>query len=139
MIAADRSAAACHTIVMQVVAKYRRSVKVFSVLAGIAVGIVGGLFGGGGGMIAVPALTLSRVEPKKAHATAVAVILPLTLISGAIYFAKGAAPIQVALPSCAGIIAGGVLGALLLKKINSTLLTHIFYVLMIAAGLKLAL
>ena len=108
-------------------------------LSGIAVGAANGLFGGGGGMIAVPALTASGASEKKAHATAVAVILPLSLISAAVYLAKGTLSWEAALPSCLGIVAGGVIGSLLLKKIDPSLLTKVFYVLMIAAGRKLAL
>ena len=57
----------------------------------------------------------------------------------AVYLAKGAADPSVILPSCAGVIAGGIVGALLLKKINSRGLSLLFYALMIAAGLKLSL
>ena len=90
-------------------------------------------------MIAVPALTASGIPSKTAHATAIAIILPLSLISGAVYLSKGAADLSVILPSCAGVIAGGIAGALLLKKINSRGLSLLFYALMIAAGLKLSL
>lgn len=116
--------------------KYR---KAASVAAGVAVGAANGLFGGGGGMIAVPALALAGARGKKAHATAVAVIAPLSVISGAVYLANGAVPMSVALPACIGIFLGGIAGALLLKKANSVWLTRLFYVLMIAAGIKSAL
>ena len=39
-------------------------------LCGVAVGAANGLFGGGGGMLAVPLLTKTGYEEKTAHATA---------------------------------------------------------------------
>ena len=128
-----------HNNVMELLTSKRKNRPLLSAIFGVAVGAANGLFGGGGGMIAVPALTLTGVPSKKAHATAIAIILPLSLISGAVYLAKGAADPSVILPSCAGVIVGGIAGALLLKKINSRGLSLLFYALMIAAGLKLSL
>lgn len=128
-----------HNNVMELLTSKRKNRPLLSAIFGVAVGAANGLFGGGGGMIAVPALTLTGVPSKKAHATAIAIILPLSLISGAVYLAKGAADPSVILPSCAGVVVGGVVGALLLKKINSRGLSLLFYALMIAAGLKLSL
>lgn len=128
-----------HNNVMELLTSKRKNRPLLSAIFGVAVGAANGLFGGGGGMIAVPALTLTGVPSKKAHATAIAIILPLSLISGAVYLAKGAADPSVILPSCAGVFAGGIVGALLLKKINSRGLSLLFYALMIAAGLKLSL
>ncbi len=128
-----------HNNVMEILTSKRKNRPLLSAIFGVAVGAANGLFGGGGGMIAVPALTLTGVPSKKAHATAIAIILPLSLISGAVYLAKGAADPSVILPSCAGVVVGGIVGALLLKKINSRGLSLLFYALMIAAGLKLSL
>lgn len=128
-----------HNNVMEILTSKRKNRPLLSAIFGVAVGAANGLFGGGGGMIAVPALTLTGVPSKKAHATAIAIILPLSLISGAVYLAKGAADLSVILPSCAGVFVGGIVGALLLKKINSRGLSLLFYALMIAAGLKLSL
>lgn len=128
-----------HNKVMELLTSKRKNRPLLSAISGVAVGAANGLFGGGGGMIAVPALTLTGVPSKKAHATAIAIILPLSLISGAVYLAKGAADPSVILPSCAGVFVGGIVGALLLKKINSRGLSLLFYALMIAAGLKLSL
>lgn len=128
-----------HNNAMELLTSKRKNRPLLSAIFGVAVGAANGLFGGGGGMIAVPALTLTGVPSKKAHATAIAIILPLSLISGAVYLAKGAADPSVILPSCAGVFVGGIAGALLLKKINSRGLSLLFYALMIAAGLKLSL
>ena len=47
-----------------------------SFLAGGGVGFVNGLLGGGGGMVAVPALCGAGLGVASAHATAIAVVLP---------------------------------------------------------------
>lgn len=105
------------------------------ILGGIAVGFANGFFGGGGGMIAVPLLIGAfHLPKKKAHATALAVILPLSVISGAIYLTRGAAEIPVLIGAGAGVLVGGIIGALLLKKIPNETLAPLFYFIMIVAG-----
>ena len=112
--------------------------KFFLVLAGVLTGICNGLFGGGGGMITVPVLTmLCGYEPKKAHATAIAVILPVSIISAIIYIVKGYFELKLSIAVGVGVIAGGILGAVLLKKFSNSVITKIFAVLMLVAGVKL--
>ena len=106
--------------------------------AALAAGCVNGLFGGGGGMLVVPLLTSFGLTAKKAHATAVAVILPLCLVSAVIYIVKGCFDMQLTLAVGGGVVAGGVAGALLLKKTDNFLLSMFFYIVMIGAGIKMA-
>ena len=116
--------------------------KKFFVLgfAGLFIVAVNGFFGGGGGMLVVPALTvILSLEEKKAHATAIAVILPLCLVSGIVYCLKGAFDFKVGGPSTLGIIIGGIAGALLLKNLSNNFLKLIFYGIMFAAGVKMIL
>ncbi|MEI3140364.1 MAG: TSUP family transporter [Lawsonibacter sp.] len=59
-------------------------------LAGGLAGLVNGFFGGGGGSVLVPLLTqLCKLDQRRAFATSVAVILPLCVLSAAIYLAGG--------------------------------------------------
>ena len=114
--------------------------KTFYVLAGAITGVVNGLFGGGGGMVLVPALVfLSGTEVKKAHATAVAAILPVSMVSAAVYFFSGQFPLADGLPTSLGVAAGGIAGALLLGKLKPKKITLIFSLLMLFAGLKIFL
>ena len=114
--------------------------KFLTLLFGAITGFINGFFGGGGGMIVVPVMTaFMKVEQKVAHATALAVILPVTVVSTVAYFLRGA----VKIPSLTIIIVavsvtvGGIVGALLLKKVSGKALSKIFAVLMLIAGVKM--
>ena len=94
--------------------------------------------GGGGGMIAVPILTSILKKPQKvAHATAILVIFPITIISGIIYSVFGSFDYRIVLPSTLGVILGGVLGAICLKKLSNEVLRIIFSVVMLIFGVRL--
>jgi len=114
--------------------------KVKAIVGGCFCGLINGLFGGGGGMIVVPILTLALALPiKKAHATAILIILPLTIISTIFYLLFGSVNFSLILPVGVGVLIGGILGALLLKKLSSKIVVIIFAVLMFAAGIKMLL
>ena len=54
--------------------------KIAMCIVSLFIGAINGLFGAGGGMLAVPCLTyVWGLDEKSAHATAIAVILPLCL------------------------------------------------------------
>ncbi|MDR2634607.1 MAG: sulfite exporter TauE/SafE family protein [Clostridiales bacterium] len=117
--------------------KKRRLTAVLMAAAGLAVGLVNGYFGAGGGMLLVPALTLiGKLDEKKAHATAIAIILPLSLISGLIYIGSGGLNGAPSLPVITGAVIGGIGGAIALNKFNNRALAAVFYIVMIAAGVK---
>ena len=106
---------------------------------GGAVGAVNGLFGGGGGMLAVPLLERAGLETRRAHATAIAVILPTSLASGIVYAAGGFVPAAVLVPVALGVSLGGFLGARLLPVLPERAVNVLFGVLMFAAGAGMAL
>lgn len=105
----------------------------------VAVGFVSGFFGGGGGMLAVPLLMLSGLDAKRAHATALMVILPICIISAAIYISNGYFDSQTVLCACIGVVLGGIVGAVLLNKLNPTVIGIIFALMMVAIGIKLVI
>lgn len=109
-------------------------------LIGLAVGLANGLFGSGGGTIAVPAMQkLLGVETHKSHATAIAVILPLSFISLLIYMRSGFPEwAMVAAVSLGGVV-GGLIGARLLNKIKAPMLHKIFGTFMIIAAVRMML
>ncbi len=110
------------------------------ILVGAFAGFLNGMFGGGGGMVVVPMLIhFLKYEKKQAHATAIFIILPLSILSGILYATYGNFNFYTTLYVGIGVIVGGVLGALLLKKLSSKYVTWIFSLIMLIAGLKLLL
>ncbi len=94
---------------------------------GIAAGLINGLFGSGGGTIVVPALVfLMKLEDYKAHATAIPIILPLSIISVTIYLLNNKISLKIALLVAIGGIGGSYVGAKLLNKIPVKYLRKIF-------------
>ena len=114
--------------------------KILIVLSSLFAGFATGVFGGGGGMIVVPILTgLYGLGPVKAHATAIATIFPLCLVSVIFYLTQGGWEWKSGLVVTAGVVVGGIVGALAMKKIPSKWLQPIFYLLMIIGGIKMTL
>lgn len=110
----------------------------YECITGSVTGLVNGLFGGGGGMIVVPILTmLLNVPPKVAHATAILVILPLSVASGVFYALFGNIDFSIAIPVGIGVVVGGIIGAFLLSKLSSKIVIIIFSVVMAVAGVKM--
>lgn len=110
------------------------------VLCGGAVGLANGLFGGGGGMIAVPLLSgAMNFEEKSAHATAILIIAPVCLAGAVAYIIAGYARADIIIPACLGMTAGGALGALFLNKLPLTAVRVIFVAVMLAAGIRMVL
>lgn len=96
-------------------------------LIGLAVGFTNGIFGAGGGSILVPALEkFIKFETHKAHATALAVILPLSVVSALIYTWGVDVDWRAVLFVSAGGVVGGVLGAKVLKKLSGAWLNMLF-------------
>ena len=114
-------------------------IRIREILGGTAVGMLNGLFGGGGGMVAVPVLQAAGRGEKQAHAAAIAVILPASAVSGAVYLAGGFVPAAWLLPAALGAILGGFLGAKLLARLPAGIVTPVFAVFMFAAGVGMIL
>lgn len=107
------------------------------IFSGLAVGFVNGLLGSGGGMIAVPILKKIGLSQKEAHSNAVAVILPITVLSAILYIKRGYVGIGEALPFIPSGIAGALVGTYFLKKISPKWLKRSFGGFMTYAGLRL--
>ena len=111
--------------------------KIIAALGGLCAGFFNGLFGAGGGMLAVPALEFSGLEAEQSHATSVAVILPLCIFSALFYCLDGRVQIADALPYLPGGMMGALAGAALLRKLSSGWIKRIFGILMMWAGLRM--
>jgi len=105
--------------------------------AGILIGSVNGFFGGGGGMICVPLLLTLGLSSKKAHATAILTMLPISIASSVVYYSYGAVDWSIFLFLCIGSVLGGIVGAFVLKKLSNEALSFIFSILMIGVGIRM--
>lgn len=118
--------------------KKARKKTILAVIGGIFTGAINGLFGGGGGMICVPLLNkVLKEETKVSHATAILLILPITIASAIMYIMGGFFEGEAVLNTTIGVVVGGIIGALLLKKLPAKAVGLAFALLMILAGVKM--
>ena len=108
-----------------------------SAVVGAVSGFTAGLFGSGGGIAVVEGLERMGIDEKKAHATSLAVIFPVSAVSAVLYTAGGYVPLASTLWLCGGAAAGGLLGAYCLARVGVRLLNNIFTLLMLAAGIRM--
>jgi len=106
-------------------------------VAGVFVGAVNGFFGGGGGMICVPLLLLLGLSNQKSQATAILIMLPISIASAIVYYTQGFVEWECVLYTMIGSILGGVLGAVLLKIVPNKALKFIFALVVISAGVRM--
>lgn len=113
-----------------------KKVKKWQILLfGAMIGVINGFFGGGGGMIVVPLLNkLFGLEQKKAQATALFVILPISIVSTIVYLCFNSIDFATGWPVILGIVAGGVAGAKLLNRLNNNAVKGIFIFFMLLGG-----
>lgn len=106
-------------------------------VASILAGAANGCFGGGGGMVLLPLLTRwCRVEEKTAFATCVAVILPLCVVSAAVYVLRRGVDLTLAAPYLLGGMAGGFLGGRLFPKVSAGWLRYLFAGFLLYGGVR---
>ncbi|HPY36366.1 MAG TPA: sulfite exporter TauE/SafE family protein [Clostridia bacterium] len=110
------------------------------ILAAVGTGIANGLFGAGGGILTVVVLKrLCALNSERAHSTALMVMLPLSIISVAVYMLRNMLIFQSALPVILGMLPGSFFGARLLGKLRPLWIDSLFCLLMLAAGIRLLL
>ncbi len=89
-------------------------------------------------MLLVPILVyIAKLSEKEAHATAIPIILPISIASGITYIMKGVFSVEIFIPTVIGVVVGGVIGAILLKKLPAFITSIAFTILMILAGVRL--
>ena len=107
-------------------------------LWGIPIGFINGFFASGGGIIAVLILQkFFSLEEKKAHATSIIIILPLTLAGVLIYSMAGFSDMPVIIKAASGAALGALLGAKLLSRLSGSFIRIGFGIVMIAASVKM--
>lgn len=104
---------------------------------GFLIGLLNGLFGAGGGIVAVKALEKEGLTDKSAHATAVLIMVMLSAVSGLFYLQAGYVSFADLLPFLPGGIAGAVFGGWLMPKIPDFWLRKIFSLFILYAAVRL--
>jgi uncharacterized membrane protein YfcA len=114
--------------------------NVFVAIAiGVVVGIVSGLVGIGGGLVAVPILVYGlHMTQHKAQGTSLAMLLlPSGILAFWKYYQAGNADLKIGLLMCAGLFVGGYFGGLWAQQLSDATLRRMFAVLLVAAGVKM--
>jgi uncharacterized membrane protein YfcA len=111
-----------------------------AVIVGLAAGLLGGLFGVGGGLIIVPGLVgLAGMDRRLAHGTSLAATLPIAAASLITYVSHGNVDWAVAFFLAIGAIAGAIVGTTLLHIIPKNVLIIIFVITVLATATRLAI
>ncbi len=127
---------------MELLKKKRgKAVGAYLILCGLLAGLVNGLLGAGGGILVVFALSALLGEElgdkRDLFANALCVMLPISAVSCLRYALTGILSVEgfgvYALPA----VAGGVLGGILLGKLNGIWLKRLFGALVIWSGVLL--
>lgn len=113
--------------------------KIIHSALGILIGAVNVLVGSCGGIVAVESLKHCGVDGTKAHATAIAIILPLTAVSAVMYILRGNVNFSDSLIFLIPGLIGSAIGAWLLPKIPKKILSKIFSLFIIYAGIRMFL
>ncbi|MFI3230106.1 MAG: sulfite exporter TauE/SafE family protein [bacterium] len=120
-----------------------------SSITGIVTGFFNGLFGSGGGAILVPALEkFLGYKAHKAHASAVSITLPISIISLIVYLRNfkefseldnnlDISVFNIIIFVCIGGVLGAYIGARVLKKIPSIWLHRIFGIFMLIGAWRM--
>lgn len=111
-----------------------------AILIGAGAGLLGGLLGVGGGIILVPAMVaLLGVSQHQAHGTSLAVMVPLALSGGALYFLKGYGDWWLVAGLALGSTLGAVIGAQAMTRVPAPILRRAFGFFILAVALRLLL
>ena len=89
-------------------------------------------------MLTVPLLQkVGKLETKRAHATAVLVMLPLSLAGAVTYTLAGYADWRYGIAGGLSVSLGALFGAGLLVRLPKVVVSLAFYALMLAAGIRM--
>ncbi len=100
-------------------------------------GLINGLLGTGGGILAVSMFRKLGLKPNQAHATAVGLMLPLSAISLAVLLLQGGENQLQYWPLIIPTLLGSVVGSRLLKRIKPRFLRLLFSLLILYSAVHI--
>lgn len=113
--------------------------KIKSLIGGGLTGVVNGLLGSGGGLVAVPVLRGAGLDTREAHSSSLAVVLPISMLSAGLYIHGGSVTVADALPYIPGGVVGAIAGGFIMTRISPDILRRIFGGFAVWAGLRMLL
>lgn len=110
---------------------------------GVGAGFLNGLLGAGGGIVIVMGLSLlfgkKLADPRAVFASAIAVMLPLSLLSAFQYIKSGNMVGDGVSFLVVPAVLGGALGALLLRRFSPGVLSRIFAAVVLVSGVVMVM
>ena len=111
-----------------------------AIALGLLAGLVGGLFGVGGGVIVVPGLVLwLKFDQYKASGTSVATIIASAGAALLTFASDGSVDWEAAAVITVGAVTGAAIGTRILHLIPAHLLRRIFSVVLVLAAARMAI
>ena len=109
------------------------------VVTGFLIGIVGGLFGVGGGEIFIPVLIyLYGFTQHKAQGTSLAILLPpIGLLAALRYYRAGHVDFTVAMLLALGFFFGASIGGLVATRLHADMLRRLFGIFLLLIALHM--
>lgn len=111
--------------------------KTRKLFEGALCGFLNGFFGSGGGVVAVPILEKEGSSPNEAHATSVALIFMLSLVTTVFYGFSGVLDFRAAWRFIPWGVLGAISGAVFLKKIKAQNLKRVFGGIIVIAAIRM--
>ena len=108
---------------------------------GLAVGIVSGMIGIGGGILIVPALVyFFHMSQHRAQGTSLGTLLaPIGILAFLVYYRAGNVDVKAAVMIAIGFALGGYFGGVWAQHVPEVVLRRAFGIVLLVAGLKMLL
>ena len=106
-------------------------------IAGLAAGIINGLFGAGGGMVLIPLLTmLTDLSDDEIFSSSLAIMLPICIVALAATALGQDLPLKESIPYLIGSAIGGIIAGKLQHRIPTAWLHRLLGLLIIWGGIR---
>lgn len=109
------------------------------ILIGLAAGVLSGIFGIGGGVLIVPALSFFAKMPfKQATGTSLgALLLPVGILGAMSYYRNGQLDVKASLFIAGGLLFGAYAGARIAEVTSTAILQKMFAVFLVVVAVRM--
>lgn len=109
-----------------------------ALLVGVGAGILSGLFGVGGGILVVPALTMIlRLDQRLASGTSLGAVFPISVASLVTYWSQDNVDWTMALWLSVGAVGGAIYGTKLIHRLPRRAIGYLFTVMLVLTAIRL--